>query len=75
MSLAVLLFWLAIGVGIGVLHARLLWSRRLPAFARLGVVGGCLLAAALAGGVLPAAAGWFAGLFGQGLLLLRRAAR
>ena len=72
---AIVLSWLALGALAGVLHARLLWSGRTAPFARLGLVAGCLVAAALTGGLLTAAAGWFAGLLAQGLLLVRGAAR
>jgi hypothetical protein len=67
--------WLLLGGLAGALHAWLLWKARGGALVRMGLVAACLVAAAVAGHVLPAAAGWFLGMLGHGFHLYRRAAR
>jgi hypothetical protein len=68
--------WLVAGAVVGVLHTRLLWhglTVPLAAFTRMGLVAGCLLFAALTGGLLFAAAGWFGGFAVSGLVWWMRA--
>jgi hypothetical protein len=73
--------WFAVGLLAGWLHAILLWqsvrrpSAWLPGWSGLRsiIVGGALVAAALAGGMLSASAGWAIGLsFAAGLLLVQK---
>ncbi len=63
--------WLAVGVGLGILHAAGIWRASkqptalsaLTGFIRIVLVGRVLAAAAVLGGILPAAAGWATGYF------------
>ncbi len=62
--------WLLAGVGAGATHAWMLWRASQPAAHRLSwhgtrlvLIGGVLVAAAVSGGILPAAAGWGLGYF------------
>jgi hypothetical protein len=63
--------WAVVGMALGVLHAAGIWrSAKHPTaknaiigLARLLVVGLALAAAAIFGGIFPAAAGWAAGFF------------
>lgn len=73
--------WFLAGLAVGMLHAALLWrgSRRMSVWTplvgmlRLGMVAAVLVAAAVFGSILPAAAGWLLGLWmlGAGLLAVR----
>jgi hypothetical protein len=76
MELFVSLIWGGVGAIAGLLHSRMLWrglAAPLFALARMGLVAGCLVGAAFAGGLLPAAAGWFAAFLFAGLLRWKRA--
>ena len=70
--------WVVLGVVLGILHAAAIWrSARRPTTTtavigsiRLLLVGLTLAAAAIFGGVLPAAAGWAVGFFGGVAIVL-----
>lgn len=72
--------WIVAGAGTGVLHATMLQqaTHRLSAWTpvmgmlRLGIVAAVLISAALAGGILAAAAGWFAGLLAASVRIVMR---
>ena len=75
---AMFLLWMAVGVVVGVAHARALWrtAHRRNGAAwygvawRLPLVGIVLVVSALVGRLLPAAAGWAAGLAIAGVIFL-----
>ena len=73
--------WVVVGLVLGVVHAAGVWrSAKHPTattavmgLARLLVVGLALAAAAIFGGILPAAAGWAVGFYASvGFRVLRR---
>ena len=61
--------WLLAGVGAGATHAWMLWRASQPSarvswhWTRLFLIGSVLVASAVAGGIVPAAAGWGIGYF------------
>ena len=75
---AMFLLWMAIGVAVGVAHARALWRtahcRNGAAWYgvawRLPLVGIVLVVSALVGRLLPATVGWAAGLVFAGVIFL-----
>lgn len=75
--------WVAAGIVLGVFHATGVWrSAKRPSswtallgLARLLAVGLVLTAAAILGGILPAATGWAVGFFAALGLVAQRATR
>ena len=69
--------WVAVGAIAGIVHSFSLWraTHRAPVLGsgfRLLAVGGLFTAAALLGGIVPAAAGWILGFPAAALLLYVR---